>query len=472
MGRPVLFKLAFHWWILISLVAGVIVGLAINHWWTAESWRALGVADAPAYLAHAPDQTPNEGAGAVASVIRFAGELAKFVGDLFLRLLRLMAVPVVLFSLIAAVAGVGEPKQLGRLGSKTLLVFALTAVIAVVIALAITNVTRPGTHVSDATRIELLDLKATEATARAKTFGDFAATNTVWTQLLAAVPTNPFKAMADGEMLQVVTFSILIGAGLLMVVPARRDPALRVVEALAEACLRVVGFIMMLAPIAVFCITVLLLSRLGLSVLGALSVFVASTLAGLAIILFVQYPALMIAMTHGPWKMTYARFFRAMAPAQLLAFSSSSSAATMPVTMECCNRLGVPRRVSGLVVPLGTTINMDGTALYQVMCVTFLAQLYGIPLSLMDQLTIGFMAIIVAIGSPGLPGASLVLMVFILEAFSIPIEGLAIIIAVDRLLDMARTVINVSGDAAAAVIVAGSDLGPPVTDSGESLERA
>jgi Na+/H+-dicarboxylate symporter len=115
---------------------------------------------------------------------------------------------------------------------------------------------------------------------------------------------------------------------------------------------------------------------------------------------------------------------------------------------------------------------MDGTALYQVMCVTFLAQLYGIPLSLMDQLTIGFMAIIVAIGSPGLPGASLVLMVFILEAFSIPIEGLAIIIAVDRLLDMARTVINVSGDAAAAVIVAGSDLGPPVTDSGESLERA
>ncbi len=472
MGRPVLVRLAFHWWILIALLAGVVIGLAINQWWTADSWRSVGVGDAAAYIARGPIQAANTDAGVIASTIRIGGELAKFIGDLFLRLLRLLAVPVVLFSLIAAVAGVGEPKQLGRLGGRTILIFGLTALIAVVIALAITNVTRPGTHVSEATRIELLALKATEATTRVKTFDDFAAQNTLWTQLLAAVPSNPFKAMADGEMLQVVTFSILIGAGLLMVVPARRDPALRVVEALAEACLRVVGFIMLLAPVAVFCITVMLLSRLGLSVLAALSVFVASTLAGLAIILFVQYPALMIAMTRGPWRMTYSRFFRAMAPAQLLAFSSSSSAATMPVTMECCNRLGVPRRVSGLVVPLGTTINMDGTALYQVMCVTFLAQLYGIPLSLMDQLTIGLLAIVVAIGSPGLPGASLVLMVFILEAFSIPVEGLAIIIAVDRLLDMARTVINVSGDAAAAVIVAGRDLGPPLDPSTESLEAA
>ena len=472
MGRPVLVRLAFHWWILIALLAGAVIGLAINQWWTADSWRSVGVGDAAAYIARGPIQAANTDAGVIASTIRIGGELAKFIGDLFLRLLRLLAVPVVLFSLIAAVAGVGEPKQLGRLGGRTILIFGLTALIAVVIALAITNVTRPGTHVSEATRIELLALKATEATTRVKTFDDFAAQNTLWTQLLAAVPSNPFRAMADGEMLQVVTFSILIGAGLLMVVPARRGPALRVVEALAEACLRVVGFIMMLAPVAVFCITVMLLSRLGLSVLAALSVFVASTLAGLAIILFVQYPALMIAMTRGPWRMTYSRFFRAMAPAQLLAFSSSSSAATMPVTMECCNRLGVPRRVSGLVVPLGTTINMDGTALYQVMCVTFLAQLYGIPLSLMDQLTIGLLAIAVAIGSPGLPGASLVLMVFILEAFSIPVEGLAIIIAVDRLLDMARTVINVSGDAAAAVIVAGRDLGPPLDPSTESLEAA
>jgi len=366
-------------------------------------------------------------------------------------------VPVVLFSLIAAVAGVGEPKQLGRLGSKTLLVFALTAVIAVVIALAITNVTRPGTHVSDATRIELLDLKATEATARAKTFGDFAASNTVWTQLLAAVPTNPFKAMADGEMLQVVTFSILIGAGLLMVVPARRDPALRVVEALAEACLRVVGFIMMLAPIAVFCITVLLLSRLGLSVLGALSVFVASTLAGLAIILFVQYPALMIAMTRGPWKMTYARFFRAMAPAQLLAFSSSSSAATMPVTMECCNRLGVPRRVSGLVVPLGTTINMDGTALYQGVATLFIAQVYGIELGPGAQASVVVTATLASIGSAPVPGAGMVMLALILTPLGIPVEGLALIMGIDRLLDMCRTVVNVTGDAACAVIVAATE---------------
>ncbi len=461
---PILPRLAFHWWILLALVAGAVLGLAINTWWTAATWQSLGINDAPAYLAHAADQSANPDPSPAAALIRFSSELAKFIGDLFLRLLRLMAVPVVLFSLIAAVAGVGEPKQLGRLGGRTLLVFALTAVIAVIIAIAITSIAQPGTHVSDATRTELLSLRATDAQARVKTFGEFAGQNTLWTQLLAAFPANPFRAMADGEMLQVVTFSILLGVGLLLVAPARREPALRTTEALAEACLKVVGIVMRLAPLAVFCITALLLARLGLSVLAALSVFVFSTLLGLALILFVQYPALMIALTRGPSRMTYRRFFTAMAPAQLLAFSSSSSAATMPVTMDCCDRLGVPRRVSGLVVPLGTTINMDGTALYQVMCVTFLAQLYGIPLSALDHATIGLMAIIVAIGSPGLPGASLVLMVFILEAFKIPVEGLAIIIAVDRLLDMARTVINVSGDAAAAVIVAGSDLADPTPE--------
>jgi Na+/H+-dicarboxylate symporter len=459
-------KLAMHWWILMALLAGAALGLTLNQVWTPASWKALGVTDPASFLAGktAPDASGSTEAtepGMLAHAARFAIDLAKFVGDLFLRLLRMLAVPVVLFSLIAAVAGVGEPRELGTLGGRTLLVFALTAVIAVIIALAITNITTPGAHVSDETRVKLQSERMADATARAGTYAEFAQNNTIWSQLLNAFPANPFKAMAEGEMLQVVTFSTFLGAGLLLVPTARRAPALGVVEALADACLRGVGLIMKLAPIAVFCITATLLARLGLSVLAALSVFVASTLVGLAIILFVQYPALIRLLTHGPRRMTYARFFKGMAPAQLLAFSSSSSAATMPVTMECCDRLGVPRRVSGLVVPLGTTINMDGTALYQVMCVTFLAQLYDIPLTLIDQISIAFMAILVAIGSPGLPGASLVLMVFILSAFKIPIEGLAIIIAVDRLLDMARTVINVSGDAAAAVIVAGTDLCDP-----------
>jgi proton glutamate symport protein len=163
----------------------------------------------------------------------------------------------------------------------------------------------------------------------------------------------------------------------------------------------------------------------------------------------------MYAMTGGAMKP--GTFFRAMAPAKLLAFSSSSSAATLPVTMECTRRLGVSDQVTGFVLPLGTTINMDGTALYQVMCVTFLAQMFGVDLSLTDQITVAFMAILVAIGSPGLPGASLVLMVFILEAVKVPVEGMAIILAVDRILDMCRTVVNVAGDATAAVIVAKSE---------------
>jgi proton glutamate symport protein len=445
-----------HVWIVLALVLGAVLGVAINQWWTPKTWEGMGVYDAKAFLAHA-ESVGNESASWAAVVCRFLGELAKFVGDLFLRLLRLVAVPVVLFSLVAAVAGVGDPKTLGKMGGRTLGVFGLTAVLAVIIAITITMLVRPGRFVSEETRTQLLAQQAGVAEQRVKTFDEFAKTNTLWSQVLDAFAANPFKAMADGNMLQVVTLSVLLGVGLLMVERHRRDGTVRVVETLADACMRVVGLVMKLAPLAVFALTATMVAGLGLSVLGALSVFVACVVGGLAVILFVQYPSIIWLLSPRGKKMGFGEFFRGMGPAMTLAFSSSSSAATMPVTMECCDRLGVPRRVSGFVVPLGTTINMDGTALYQVLCVTFLAQLFQVPLTFGDHLTIGLMAILVAIGSPGLPGASLVLMVFILEAFKIPGQGLAIIIAVDRLLDMARTVVNVSGDACAAVVVSGKE---------------
>lgn len=453
MKRP---RRPLHVWILLALVAGALLGVLLNVAWTGTTWKTLGVENASAFLAGTTDEA-NAQAGLAASVVRFVVSAARFTGDLFLRLLRLIAVPVVLFSLVAAVAGVGSGKELGRMGAKTIGVFALTATLAVILALVIANAVRPGRFVDAATRDALIAQRSADAASRATMAGEFAAKNTLWSQVLDSVASNPFAALASGNMLQVVTLSLLLGVGLTLVPAARRRPVTESLETLAEACLKLVGLIMKLAPVAVFCLSAGLVATLGWSVLQALSVFVAATVGGLAIILFFEYPAVMWLLTPASRRMRPKEFFRGTAPAQALAFSSSSSAATMPVTMECCDRLGVPRSVSSLVVPLGTTINMDGTALYQVMSVTFLAQLFGIPLDFGQQATVALMSIFVAIGSPGLPGASIVLMVFVLEAVGVPVSGLAIILAVDRLLDMCRTVVNVSGDACAAIVVAGKD---------------
>jgi proton glutamate symport protein len=448
-----LFGKPMHWWVLGALVLGVALGVLLHMGLDAAAWNSMGVADSSAFLKRTASEA-NANAGFAANSTRFALESAKFVGDLFLRLLRMLAVPIVLFSIIAAVAGVGDPKTLGRMGARTLGVFSLTACCAVVLAGAMTLLVKPGTFLDASVRDKIAADFAGEAAKRITTNKEFASSNTIWSQLLDAFPANPFKALADGNMLQVVVFSVLVGLGVLFAQHHAKDKVTHFFEALADACLRLVGLVMKLAPLAVFCLTALLVSQLGLSVLKALSVFVLVVLAGLAIINFLQYPLVIKLLGQRGRTISIREYFKAMTPAQLLAFSSSSSAATMPVTMECCDAMRVPRKVSGFVVPLGTTINMDGTAFYQVMCVTFLAQAFGIALSASDLVGISLMAIIVAIGSPGLPGASLVLMVFILDAFKIPASGLALIIAVDRVLDMARTVVNVSGDAAASVVVA------------------
>jgi proton glutamate symport protein len=451
--------LALHWKVLIGLALGVLVGLVINTAWTQTTWQNIGVQDAQAFLAgKAPAVAgANDGATWVAHVSAFVSQAGKFVGDMFIRLLRLIAVPVVLFSLVAAVADVGDLRKLGRLGGLTVSVFATTAVLAVLLGFGMTLLARPGGNVEAETRDKIVAQFADSAAKQVSSAAKFDSDNSLWSQIVDAFASNPFNSLTTGNMLQVVTTSLLLGIGLTLVTDAKRKQAVEMFETLAEACLRVVGLIMHLAPYAVFCLTTAILANLGWKILESVLVFVLATVAGLAIILFVQYPALMYVMTSRQNRMTFSRFFRAMAPAKLLAFSSSSSAATLPVTMACTRRLGVSERVTGFVCPLGTTINMDGTAFYQVMCVTFLAQLFGIELSFAQYVTIGFMAILVAIGSPGLPGASIVLMVFILDAVKVPVEGIGIIIAVDRILDMCRTVVNVAGDAAASVIVASKE---------------
>jgi Na+/H+-dicarboxylate symporter len=449
--------MALHWKILLGLVLGVALGVALNAWWTGETWSRLGVNDAKDFLAGKANPA-NDGAVLGAMAIRVAVRAAKLVADLFLRGLRFIAVPVILFSIISAVAGLADLRRLGRIGGKTLGIFALTVVIASGVGLVLVNVVRPGSRVSEETRQRITEQMMPQARQRLDSAKAQSESLSAWDQVTNALPTNPFAALAQGDMLQVVVAAILVGIGLILIPKPRRDVVVGFCDALADAVLQLVRLLMQLAPFAVFCLVVPVVAGMGLELVGALAAYCVTTLVGLGVVLFLEYPLLTRAFTPAGNKVGYRRFFRGMAPAQLLAFSSSSSAATLPATMECCNdRLGVPEEITSFVCPLGTTINMDGTALYQIISVIFLAQLSGVDLSWAQQATVALLAILVAVGAPGLPGSSVVMMTVVLQAVGLPGEGIAIILAVDRLLDMARTVVNVSGDAAAAVIVAGSE---------------
>ena len=456
-----------HLKILIGLVLGVLVGLGLNQFWTAGVWATVNIGDSKAFLAGA-DAVSNEGAGFAADAVRLFVGLNEMIGKFFIRGLRFIAVPIVLFSIIVAVAGLGDPRKLGRLGAKTLGVFALTVVAAVVIALALANSINPGLGVAETTRAKIV---ADSSGLNAKTLVGTAAAEAVSVkeQLLNVLTQNPFDSLARGDMLQVVVTAILIGFGLTLIPKERSKPVIAVCDGVSEAILELVRVLLRMAPIAVFCLIVPVVASLGIDVLGALIKYCLTVILGMAIILFIEYPLVLLTLTRVGQRVGVVRFFRALAPAQLLAFSSSSSAATLPVTMECCrDRLGVPEDITSLVCPLGTTINMDGTALFQVISVLFLAELYGIDLSIAQQLTVATLSILVAIGSPGLPSASVVMMVVPLQAVGVPIEGIAIILAVDRLLDMARTVVNVSGDAVAAAVVAASEgrMGQAAVETG------
>ncbi len=459
-----------HLKVLLALVLGIAVGIPIFRWWTPEVWATLGVNDPKPYLAHAafvpppisPGETakvdPNAGAGNGAAVVRFLADANTFVGQFFLRSLRFIAVPVVLFSLILAVAGVGDLRIIGRIGVKTLLCFGFTLIVAVTIAVLIGKFGAPGDIDPEARRL-LLDkyanpdaVKATASTAqRIKDQG-------VYGFLMGIIPTNPFNAIANAEMLQVVASAFLIGVGLTYVARDKAAPVIAFCEGMTEAIMMLVGLLMRLAPLAVFCLVVSLVAAVGTDALVAVAKFCICVIGGLAIVLFIEYPLLMLAVTPRDNRMSYRRFFKGMAPAMTLAFSSSSSAATLPVTIKCArDGLKVPSDIVNFVCPLGTTLNMDGSALYQVMSALFLAQLYGIDLTLTQHVTVGVMACVVAVGMPGLPGAGVAMLAIVLESVNIPTEGVAIILAVDRVLDMCRTIVNVSGDTVACVVVAGSE---------------
>lgn len=429
MSKP---RLALHWQILIGMAAGMVVGLAVN-------------------LLQAPLSALMDSSAAAAAVLGFLASANQFVGDLFLRGLRFIAVPVVLFSLIVGASSLNDLKKLSRIGGRTIVIYLFTTAVAISIGLLLANVVQPGTWLPAALR----DTLASEAAGAVATKVDAAVAPDTWATLLDIVPKNPFRALAEGNMLQVVFTALAVGAALTLVPKDKAEPIIRVADGLTDVIIKLVHAIMLVAPVAVFCLIAKVMATLGLEVLLSLVAYCLTVIVGLGLMTFVVYPLALKAVTG----ISIPRFFRAIAPAQLLAFSSSSSSATLPVTMECVDeRLGAGEDVTSFVVPLGATINMDGTALYQGVAALFIAQLYGIDLDLGAQLTIVLTATLASVGTAGVPGVGLIMLVIVLQAVGIPDEamkgGIAIIFGVDRLLDMCRTTTNVTGDAMVATVIA------------------
>ena len=452
-------KLALHWKILIGLLAGVVVGLAINWLWTPGVWSALGVNDPKAFLgskvaykASLAEGAPNADAGFVADAARQVRLATVFAGQLFLRGLMFIAVPIVLFSLIVGVSSLNDTSRLGRIGGKTIGIYLATTALAISIGLLAANLVGPGRGITPEQRELLMGDRAgaMERVARA----DQQRGRTTWDIVLDIVPTNPFGAMASGNTLQVVVAALLVGVAITMIPRDKARPLIVFFDAMTDVVIKIVEMILIIAPFAVFALIVVVLSDLGIGLLWNLLQYAGVVIFGLVVMIFAVYPAVLRTFT----KVGYRRFFRAISPAQLLAFSSSSSGATLPVTMECCDeRLGVKEEIGSFVLPIGATINMDGTALYQGVAAVFIAQLYGMDLTFGQQLQIVLTATLASIGTAAVPGVGIVMLVIVLDSVGIPLEGIAVILGIDRILDMCRTTCNVTGDCMVAAVVATSE---------------
>lgn len=395
----------------------------------------------------------------VISKVRTIGVMLKPVGDIFIRLLTMIAVPLVLASLIVGAASLSDLKHIAKIGGKTLGFYALTAVIAITIGLACANIIQPGKFMPEETKQRLLETFQDDAQSKIEqnvslNIIDF---------LVNIVPRNPFKAIADGDFLQIVFFSILTGIFLSQIKGEKSKTVIDFFDGVSNAMILLVEKIMLVAPYAVFTLIAATVAEFGFNILQTLLLYSVTVVIGLLILTFIEYPILLKLFT----KVNLINFFRVQKPVIAVAFSTSSSAATLPVTMDVCEKkLGVPNRIASFVLPLGTTVNMDGTALYQAVAAMFIAQVYGMDLNLTQQLTIVLTAALAAVGTAPVPGVGLIMLIIVLKSVGIPEEGIALIIGVDRLLDMCRTVPNVIADSLACVVIASSEgeLGKIKTD--------
>lgn len=387
--------------------------------------------------------------------VKSIGVLLRPIGDIFIRLLNMIAIPLVLASLIVGAASLSDLKHVAKVGGKTISFYFLTAVIAITAGLLIANIIQPGHFMPQETKEKLLIAFQEEA----RTNIEQNVSINVIDFLVNIVPKNPFAAIANGEFLPIVFFSIMIGVFLTQIPQKKSQPVINFFEGISEGLIYMVGKIMYIAPYAVFTLIAATVAEFGFNILQSLLLYSITVIIGLIFITFIEYPTLLKIFT----KIKIKDFFSAQKKVIAVAFSTSSSAATLPVTMEICEKnLGVPNKIASFVLPLGTTINMDGTALYQAVAAMFIAQVYGFDLTVTQQITIVITAALAAIGTAPVPGIGIIMLIVILRSVGIPEEGIALIIGVDRLLDMCRTVPNVIADSLACVVIAKSEgeLGP------------
>lgn len=374
----------------------------------------------------------------------------KWIGDIFIRLLNMIAIPLVLSSLIVGAASLGDIKKFARIGTKTLAFYIVTTAIAVIIGITLANVIQPGKQLDPQTEQNLLNAFSDEGKEKMQSDVQI----NMLDMLVNMIPKNPFSAIADGEMLQIVFFSIIVGMVLTMINKEKSDNVIKFFDAFSDLMIRAVELIMIIAPIGVFALIASTVSEFGFNILQTLFWYAFTVLLGLFLHTFGVYG--FIAKLFTKTKVT--DFFKGIRPAQSIAFSTSSSAATLPVNMESCQvNLGVSKSISSFVLPLGATVNMDGTALYQGVATIFIAQVFGVDLSLTQQISIVLLATLASIGTAPVPGVGIIMLIIILKSLGIPEIGIALILGIDRILDMCRTVTNVTGDAVVCLSVATSE---------------
>ena len=398
--------------------------------------------------------TPLEGGGFALSPqpISSRGDrliaLLRPVGQLFMRLIKMVVVPLVFASLLVGVAGLGDIRKLGRLGGRTLGLYLGTTAVAVSLGLACAYVIQPGEFIAPADRAVLL---AQFGSAAGDRMAAAAVSPSTVDTLLDVVPTNPVDSLTSGNMLQIIFFAIVLGVAITALGTEEGALVVSLFEKLQNAMIVIIGWVMRLAPYGVAALVAEVTGTSGVSVLTALLVYAATVILGLTLHAGLVYGGLVRMLGRIPW----GAFMRAARPAQLIAFSTSSSSATLPVSLECAEkRIGVSNGVASFVLPLGSTVNMDGTALYQGVAAIFIAQVFQTDLSFGAQLGIVLAATMASVGAAGVPGAGMITLALVLTSAGIPTVGLALILGVDRILDMFRTAVNVTGDLAVTTVMA------------------
>ena len=415
-------KIALHWKILIGMSLGVLFGVSFSF---------------------------------IPSGDLFISNYIKPFGTIFINLLKLIAVPLILASLIKGISDLKDISKLSKMGGRTIVTYLITTLTAVTIGLILVNVIKPGKSISVDTRNELVEAYATDTQAKQKAAAKQQELGPLQA-LVDMVPSNIFLAASNNRnMLQVIFFALFFGIGMILLNEKKVAPVKNFFDSFNSIILKLIDLIMLSAPYGVFALlAALVVEAPSLELFKALALYAITLLLGLAAMILI-YVLIVQLLT----KRKISFFVRGIAPAQLLAFSTSSSAATLPVTMECVEEnLGVDKEVASFVLPIGATINMDGTSVYQGVAAVFIAQAFGLDLSLSAQLGIVFTATLASIGTAAVPSAGIVMLVIVLAQAGIPEAGLALIFAIDRPLDMCRTIVNVTGDAAVSMIV-GKSIG-------------